>query len=56
MNDNNLNNIAYELFGSMRYLTPEENEKKRNMYRKMSIAINETELFDKEIVDNGKVY
>jgi hypothetical protein len=48
MNDNNLNNIAYELFGSMRYLTPEENERKKEMYRNMSTAINETELFDKE--------
>jgi hypothetical protein len=53
MNDNNLNNIAYELFGSMRYLTPEENKNKSDMYRNMSTAINETELFDKEI-DNDR--
>lgn len=31
--------VAHEIFGEMRYLTPEENEKKRNMYRKMSVSV-----------------
>ena len=32
-------NVAYELFGEMRYLTPEENKKKAEMYRKMSEVV-----------------
>ena len=32
-------NIAFEMFGDMRCLTPEENEKKLNMYRKISEPI-----------------
>lgn len=36
MKEKTKSNIAYELFGEMRYLTPEENKKKAEMYRKMS--------------------
>lgn len=38
--------IASEIFGEMRYLTPEENARKRNMYRKMS----EPEYIEREAV------
>lgn len=51
-----MNNIAHELFGETRYLTPEENARKRNMYRKMSTVINEVELFYKEMTDDAKDY
>ena len=33
-------------FGEMRYLTPEENARKRNMYRKMSTAVEGVNFFD----------
>jgi hypothetical protein len=56
MNNDSLNNIAYELFGEMRYLTPEENEKKQNMYRGMSTVISDIKLFDEELIKDGKVY
>lgn len=39
MNNETVSSIAYELFGEMRYLTPEENKKKAEMYRKMSEKI-----------------
>ena len=38
--------IANEIFGEMRYLTPEENARKRNMYRKMSTAVDGVNFFD----------
>lgn len=41
-----MNDIAYELFGEMRHLTPEENEKKKEMYRKMSTAVEETGFYN----------
>ena len=34
-----MNDIAYELFGEMRCLTPEESEKKKDMYRRMSTSL-----------------
>lgn len=38
--------ISEEIFGEMRYLTPEENTKKLNMYRRMSTAIQGASFFD----------
>ena len=38
--------ISYELFGKMRYLTPEENAKKMDMYRQMSITVSDISFFD----------
>ena len=32
-------NITEEAFGGMRYLTPEENKRKADMYRNMSVKI-----------------
>ena len=34
-----MNDIVYELFGEMRCLTPEESEKKKDMYRRMSASL-----------------
>lgn len=38
--------ISYELFGKMKYLTPEENAKKMDMYRQMSITVSDISFFD----------
>ena len=42
-----MKDIAHELFGEMRYLTSEENARKRNMYRKMSTTVDEVEFAKK---------
>lgn len=39
-------NIAENIFGEMRHLTPEENEKKRNMYLNMSEPVDGISFFD----------
>jgi hypothetical protein len=41
-----MNNVANEFFGEMRYLTPEENERKKEMYRKMSTNVDGTGFND----------
>lgn len=38
--------ISNEIFGEMRYLTPEENTKKLNMYRKISTVVEGVSFFD----------
>ncbi|MCQ2514761.1 MAG: hypothetical protein MJ089_06715 [Ruminococcus sp.] len=41
-----IEDISNEIFGEMRYLTPEENEKKIDMYRKMSTVVEGASFFD----------
>lgn len=41
-----IENISNELFGEMRYLTPEENKKKMDMYRKMSTIVEGVSFFE----------
>jgi hypothetical protein len=41
-----MDNAAHKIFGDMRYLTPEENERKKEMYRKMSTAVTDSDSMD----------
>ena len=41
-----INEIAEIFFGEMRFLTPEENERKIKMYKKMSTVVSGVNFFD----------
>lgn len=41
-----IENLSNEIFGEMRYLSPEENTKKLNMYRKISTTVDGASFFD----------
>lgn len=41
-----MSNVAHEVFGYMRCSTPEENERRKDMYRRMSTTVDETGFHD----------